>query len=133
VKLWDAATGRELLTLQGLPGISSLHHLGFSADGNRLYLAGPTTASEAEIEVKVWNATPLVEGSPEAGTVCPPACRHSPMLTVAVEQGVSKISGLPAAHLVHLREAEPHSGTASVIDPKLAPPLDRLKERRQDP
>jgi WD40 repeat protein/serine/threonine protein kinase len=57
VKVWDTATGQGLLTFQGLPAGHSLP--AFSPDGHRLYQVGPKGPTVADIEVKVWDATPL--------------------------------------------------------------------------
>jgi WD40 repeat protein len=53
IKLWDAATGRELLSLQR-PGSVSFGTLTFSADGRRLIFSGPDG-------LVVWDATPRQE------------------------------------------------------------------------
>jgi WD40 repeat protein len=57
VKLWDAATGRELLTLKAV--LASQSELSFSPDGNRLFLRlsmwGLRFGAPAEM---VWDATP---------------------------------------------------------------------------
>src|SRR5207249_4387216 len=47
VRVWDAATGREAHSLKG--HISSIRHVGFSPDGNKL------VSGSAEGTVKVWD------------------------------------------------------------------------------
>ena len=51
VKVWDAATGDEVLTLRGHTGF--IRVVGFSPDGHRIM-----SASE-DGTVKVWDGTPL--------------------------------------------------------------------------
>jgi WD40 repeat protein len=63
VKIWDAATGHELLTLP-VPTQYSHSRLGFSPDGTRLYLVGQADSSglgQGDIEVRVWDAMPRAE------------------------------------------------------------------------
>ncbi len=58
VKVWDTATGQELLTIKaGARRMSS--PAGFSADGHSLYALD--RSSTAENRLKVWDATPLPE------------------------------------------------------------------------
>jgi hypothetical protein len=55
VKVWDTATGQELLTFKDRAG----YEVRFSADGHSLdALDLPNTA---ENRLKVWDATPLTE------------------------------------------------------------------------
>jgi WD40 repeat protein len=61
VKVWDADTGQECLTLKGHTG--GVYGVTFSPDGQRL-----ASASD-DRTVKVWDATPLKE---------PPAVRPKP-------------------------------------------------------
>jgi WD40 repeat protein len=49
VKLWDVATGREILTLRGLG--SEVTKVEFSPDGTRLAASGPW----------IWDGLPLNE------------------------------------------------------------------------
>jgi WD40 repeat protein len=53
VKLWDAQTGEEILTLDRAPAFE-VWSVGFSADGRRI------VASSFE-DVRVWDATPLLK------------------------------------------------------------------------
>jgi WD40 repeat protein len=50
VKLWDAQTGQELLSLQG-----ACDGIALSPDGHRL------AASAGDGTIKIWDATPLPE------------------------------------------------------------------------
>jgi WD40 repeat protein len=53
VKVWDAQTGQELLTLK-VPTGGARNSVAFSPDGKRLARAGGST-------VTIWDATPLPE------------------------------------------------------------------------
>lgn len=64
VKLWDAATGRELLALQPSPRSrdplsGGTPTLAFSPDGHRLMLVSSAAAGRTEFET--WDATPRPE------------------------------------------------------------------------
>ena len=62
VKIWDATTGNELLTLREL-GSNQPDSLAFSSDGSRLYAAGPSRPGPVtSLEIRVWDATPRQEG-----------------------------------------------------------------------
>jgi WD40 repeat protein len=61
-KLWDAATGHELLNLEGRPGMR-LTRLSFSPDSTRLIAVGQSTQGASEA-VQVWDATRLPEPTP---------------------------------------------------------------------
>ena len=62
IKLWDAATGDELMTLKDLDR-NRAGHLSFSADGTRLYAVGRGSLGLADekIEIRTWDATPRTE------------------------------------------------------------------------
>ena len=64
MKVWDAQTGQELLTLKGGGHVNSV---AFSPDGHRL-------ASDAGGTVTIWDATPLPEKPEEA--LAAPALAH---------------------------------------------------------
>ncbi len=53
IKIWDPATGQELIALRDLPG--GIGNLEFSRDGRRLRAIVWTGKNYA---VKVWDATP---------------------------------------------------------------------------
>jgi serine/threonine protein kinase/WD40 repeat protein len=62
IKMWDAASGRELLHLP----IRGNGAFAFSPDGRRLHcISGPRDG--AEVELQTWDATPLPEGEGERG------------------------------------------------------------------
>jgi WD40 repeat protein len=58
VKVWDTASGQELLTFKDSKGWMS-QPAGFSADGHSLYALYLSPASESLL--KIWDATPLPE------------------------------------------------------------------------
>jgi WD40 repeat protein len=53
VKLWDAQTGQETITLRGNTG--SVESVAFSPDGKRL------ASGSVNGTVKIWDGTPLAE------------------------------------------------------------------------
>jgi WD40 repeat protein len=53
VKVWDAQTGQETLTLKGHP--AGFSGVAFSPDGHRL------AAGSYDGTVRIWDATPLPE------------------------------------------------------------------------
>ncbi len=58
VKLWDTATGNELMALKDLDR-NQIRNLAFSPDGTRLYAAGVIGyGPEEKIEIRTWDATP---------------------------------------------------------------------------
>jgi WD40 repeat protein len=57
VKIWDAATGNELLTLKDFVQYS-IQYLTFSTDGSRLYAVGLNPGRPLSLEINVWDATP---------------------------------------------------------------------------
>jgi len=58
IKLWDTATGNDLMTLKDADRLD-VEHLEFIADGNRLYAAGRIgTGPPRQIEIRTWDATP---------------------------------------------------------------------------
>jgi hypothetical protein len=55
VKVLDAVTGLDLLTLKGHTG--SVEHVRFGVDGNKIYSVGVAHPAQG-IELKIWDATP---------------------------------------------------------------------------
>ena len=58
VGLWDIATGRQLLVLEGHTGSSGEGGIAFDTSDERI-LSTAHLASANAVEVKIWNATPL--------------------------------------------------------------------------
>jgi WD40 repeat protein len=56
IKLWDSATGHDILTLREMPAVAG--NLGFSADGRRL-AAGLTQPDQVGFPVLLWNGGAL--------------------------------------------------------------------------
>lgn len=63
VRIWDAATGRGLLTLPCSTGFFGEVRLAFSPDGHRLSLR-LAKASQFRDPEQTWDATPRAEGKP---------------------------------------------------------------------
>jgi WD40 repeat protein len=57
--LWDASTGRQLLMLKGHAGMSTHCGLAFSPSGDRIVSTGHLWPASDDVEVKIWDATPL--------------------------------------------------------------------------
>jgi WD40 repeat protein len=57
VKVWDAQTGQELLTLDGRSG--PCNDMALSPDGHRL--VGQAKGQDGAARIKIWDATPLPE------------------------------------------------------------------------
>ena len=55
MKLWDAETGRELMTLKGHEGC--LHSVAFGPDGRRI------VSGSEDNTVKLWNIEMLMNGN----------------------------------------------------------------------
>jgi WD40 repeat protein len=60
VRVWDAATGRELLALKGHTG--QVYSVAFSPDGHRI------VSASWDGTVKIWDGTPLAE-TPDRGAL----------------------------------------------------------------
>ena len=58
IRLWDVATGRQLLVLKGHAGSASTEGLAFVPSGDRIVSTALLQGANA-IEVKTWDATPL--------------------------------------------------------------------------
>jgi WD40 repeat protein len=69
VKVWDAATGRELLTWRDVPPL--VWNMAFSPDGNRLTAVGAVPFF-SPLTVKVWDATPRPEKRTPEGDAAKP-------------------------------------------------------------
>jgi hypothetical protein len=60
VKVWDTATGQELLTIKDVALLGGyLYTAGSNADGHSLYALD--ASNPAEIRLHVWDARPLPE------------------------------------------------------------------------
>ena len=57
VKLWDASSGQELLTLRSQSG--SVNRVIFTADGSRLLATGMVSVARLPDPVQAWDATPM--------------------------------------------------------------------------
>jgi WD40 repeat protein len=57
IKVWDAETGKDLLTIRGHTG--HVWTAAFSPDGARLSSAGSSDMDYRGCELKVWDATPM--------------------------------------------------------------------------
>jgi WD40 repeat protein/tRNA A-37 threonylcarbamoyl transferase component Bud32 len=55
IKLWDAATGEEIMTVGRHPGNSQVTGVAFSPDGMKIL------STNSSAEVRVWDATPLTK------------------------------------------------------------------------
>jgi WD40 repeat protein len=64
IKLWDAATGQQLISLRGHPeGIVGVYGIAFSPDGHWI------ASSDSSGLVKLWDGTPVVEPNAEPGAI----------------------------------------------------------------
>jgi WD40 repeat protein len=59
VCLWDVRTGRQLLVLKGHAGMSILCELAFGPSGDRIVSTANPWPANDDVEVKIWDATPL--------------------------------------------------------------------------
>jgi WD40 repeat protein len=58
IKLWDADTGNELMTLKDL-NHNTAQSLAFNADGTKLFAVAPVGRGPVKkIEIRTWDATP---------------------------------------------------------------------------
>ena len=71
IRLWDAATGRQVLALKGhsVNTFSRSSGIAFSPDGRRILSAVErrriATGPAVELEVRLWDATPLQVPAPQ--------------------------------------------------------------------
>ena len=61
VGLWDIATGRQLLVLEGHTGTSGEGGIAFDTSDETASSRPHTSPRANAVEVKIWNATPMTE------------------------------------------------------------------------
>ena len=100
IRLWDAATGREVLKLRG--HTNSIYSIGFNVDGSRLVSGGNQYHGNAPGEVRVWDISTgeqlfaLIGKSGDATAVAFSPCNR--FLASGGQDGkVSILDGTPSA------------------------------------